>query len=399
MRGLDLLGFAFQAVRGHRLRTVFSLLGVAIGVASVITLTSLGQGARVYVTGEFASLGTNLLILVPGKTETLGGAPMASTATNDLTIDDVEAVMRRVPQIRRAAPVVVGSAVASYGDRSRDILVAGTTPDMLEVRNLHVATGRYLPGEEAPVCVLGAKVASELFRAANPLGQQIRLGESPFRVIGVMRARGVSVGMDMDEAVTVPVSNALRLFNQTSLWRALFEVRASGEMDAARTAALAVLKDRHGGVEDVTAITQDAVLKTFDRILGVLTLALAGIAGISLAVAGIGIMNIMLVSVSERTREVGLLKALGVTRRQVVAVFLLEAALLSTAGGVLGLLGGFGLSHLLSRLVPELPASPPAWAVVAALAVSLSVGLLFGSLPARRAAGLDPVESLMRHRT
>jgi putative ABC transport system permease protein len=399
MRGLDLFDFAFQAVRGHRLRTVFSLLGVAIGVASVVTLTSLGQGARTFVTGEFASLGTNLLILVPGKTETLGGAPMASAATNDLTVDDVEAIVRRVPQIRRAAPVVLGSASASYGDRSRDILVSGTTPDMLEVRNLHVAVGRYLPGEEAPVCVLGAKVASELFGAANPLGQQVRLGQSPFRVIGVMRPRGVSIGMDMDEAVTVPVRNALRLFNQTSLWRVLCEVRTSGEMDAARTAVLAVLKDRHGGVEDVTAITQDAVLKTFDRILGVLTLALAGIAGISLAVAGIGIMNIMLVSVSERTREVGLLKALGVTRRQVVAVFLLEAALISTTGGVIGLLGGYGMSRLLSRLVPELPASPPVWAIVAALVVSLSVGLLFGSLPARRAAGLDPVESLMRHRT
>ncbi len=401
MRTRDLLGFAVQALRGHRLRTVFSLIGVAIGVASVITLTSLGQGARRYVTGEFATLGTNLLILVPGKTETFGGAPMASAAPNDLTLDDVTAVVRRVPPIHLAAPVVMGAAPASFGDRSRDILVTGATPDLLEVRNLRMASGSYLPrGEEdAAVCVLGAKVATELFGSDNPLGQLIRLGQSRFRVIGVLRPRGVSIGYDMDEVVHIPVRSALRLFNRTSLFRVLCEVRSSREIPAARDAALAVLKERHGGVDDVTAITQDAILHTFDRILGVLTLALAGIAAISLAVAGIGIMNIMLVSVSERTREVGLLKAVGVTRGQVVAVFLVEAALISTGGGLLGLAGGYGLGRVLVGLVPELPASPPGWAVAAALAVSAGVGLLFGSLPARRAASLDPATALMRSRS
>ncbi len=400
MNGADLLRFAAQALRGHRLRTAFSLLGVAIGISSVITLTGLGEGARLYVTGEFTSLGTNLLIILPGKTETLGGAPMISTAPNDLTLADADAVLRRVPQISKVAPVALGSAAAGYGERSRRIMVVGSTADLLEVRRLRMAVGRYLPPDEtsAPVCVLGAKVATELFQRDNPLGRTIRLGDSRFRVIGVMAARGMSIGWDMDEVVHIPVESSLRLFNLTSMFRVLCQVRSHDAMDAARDAALAVLKERHGGVDDVTALTQDAVLQTFDRILRALTLALAGIAAVSLAVAGIGIMNVMLVSVSERTREVGLLKAVGVTRRQIVAVFLLEAALISTAGGLLGLLGGYGLGQALRRIVPDLAAAPPSWAVAAALAVSISVGLAFGSLPARRAAGLDPVAALMRSR-
>jgi putative ABC transport system permease protein len=396
----DLLRFAAAALRGHRLRTLFSLLGVAIGVASVITLTSLGEGARLYITGEFTSLGTNLLILLPGKTETFGGAPMVSTAPNDLTVADAEAVLRRVPQVTKVAPVALGSASASYGDLSRGIMVVGTTLELLEVRRLRMASGRYLPRDEpdAPVCVLGAKVATELFGLDNPLGRVIRLGDSRFRVIGVMAPRGMSIGWDMDEVVHVPVDAGMRLFNRTSLFRLICQVREHGAIDAAREAALAVLRERHGGVDDVTALTQDAVLQTFDRIFRALTVALAGIAAISLAVAGIGIMNVMLVSVSERTREVGLLKAVGVTRAQIVAVFLMEAALISTGGGVLGLAGGYGMGGALRRLVPDLPATPPSWAVLAALAVSVSVGLLFGSLPARRAAGLDPVAALMRSR-
>jgi putative ABC transport system permease protein len=400
MRTEDLLYFSAGALRGHRLRTFLCLLGVAIGVASVILLTSLGEGARLYVTGEFASLGSNLLILFPGRTETFGTAPMVSRAPHDLTLDDAEALRRGIPQIRRIAPLSFGSGQAVAGDHVRDVIVVGTTNDMLQVRRLKMAIGRFLPENtlDAPVCVLGAAVERDLFEGRNPLGEWIRIGENRFRVIGVIAARGTSIGMNLDEVVEIPVGSAMRIFNQPTLFRVLAEVRSHREIDSVRRSALALLKARHEGEEDVTALTQDAVLATFDKILRVLTAALAGIAAISLTVAGIGIMNVMLVSIAERTREIGLMKAVGVTARQILGVFLVEALLISTTGGVLGLSMGIGAGRILRYLYPEFPVQPPLWAVLAALLVSVSVGILFGSLPARRAARLDPIEALMRKR-
>lgn len=398
MRPADLLLFAAGALRGHRLRTFLSLLGVAIGVASVILLTSLGEGARLYVTGEFASLGANLLIIIPGKTETKGLAPLVSTAPHDLTRQDAEALLQRVRSVRRVAPLAVGTASVSAEERSREVTVVGATHDVLEIRHLKMASGRFLPADlpEAAVCVLGARVQRELFHGQNPLGRLVRIGEWRFRVIGVIAPRGTSIGMDMDEVVEIPVDTALRLFNRSSLYRILAEVGSHEDIPQAEQASVRVLRERHAGQEDITILTQDSVLATFNQILRALTAALAGIAAISLGVAGLGIMNVMLVSVSERTREVGLLKAVGVTYRQVVAVFLVEAAILSSAGGGLGLLAGLGAGRFLQRLYPEFPIYPPDWAVPVALAVSCSVGLVFGILPARNAARLDPVQALTR---
>jgi putative ABC transport system permease protein len=400
MKLADLLHFSAGGLRGHRLRSFLSLLGVAIGVASVVLLTSLGEGARLYVTGEFASLGSNLLIIIPGKTETKGLAPLVSTAPHDLTQQDAAALLQRVPAIRRVAPLAVGTASASAGERRREVTVVGATRDLLEIRHLQMATGRFLPRDasDAAVCVLGAKVQRELFPDQNPLGQLVRIGEWRFRIIGVIAPRGTSIGMDLDQVVEIPVATALRLFNRSGLFRILAEIGAQDDLQKTERAALAVLRERHAGQEDVTIITQDAVLATFNQILGALTAALAGIAAISLGVAGLGIMNVMLVSVSERTREVGLLKAIGVTYGQVVAVFLVEAAILSTAGGSLGLVAGLGAGRFLQWLYPDFPVQPPPWAVAAALGVSCSVGLIFGILPARNAARLNPVQALMRRK-
>ncbi len=400
MKLADLLHFSAGGLRGHRLRSFLSLLGVAIGVASVVLLTSLGEGARLYVTGEFASLGSNLLIIIPGKTETKGLAPLVSTAPHDLTRQDAAALLQRVPAIRRVAPLAVGTASASAGERRREVTVVGATRDLLEIRHLQMASGRFLPRDasDAAVCVLGAKVQRELFPDQNPLGQLVRIGEWRFRVIGVIAPRGTSIGMDLDQVVEIPVATALRLFNRSGLFRILAEIGAQDDLRKTEQAALAVLRERHAGQEDVTIITQDAVLATFNQILGALTAALAGIAAISLGVAGLGIMNVMLVSVSERTREVGLLKAIGVTYGQVVAVFLVEAAILSTAGGSLGLVAGLGAGRFLQWLYPDFPVQPPPWAVAAALGVSCSVGLIFGILPARNAARLNPVQALMRRK-
>jgi putative ABC transport system permease protein len=369
-------------------------------VASVVLLTSLGEGSRRYVTAEFENLGTNLLIVLPGKTETSGVTPFVMGAPHDLTLEDARAIERRVPAVRRIAPVSRGLAPARWRERSRDVAIIGTTAAFPAVRNLVTQSGRFLPeaepGREPPVCVVGATVRRELFGAGNPLGEILRVGDARFRIVGVLAPRGMSVGMDMDEMVYVPVGRAMKMFNQSGLFRILMEVRSRDEIPAAQEAVQRILMERHDGDDDVTFLTQDSVLATFGRIVGLLTAALSGIAAISLSVAGLGIMNVMLVSVSERRREIGLLRALGVTSRQVVSVFLVEAAILSTFGGAAGLAAAYAGTVLLRRAYPAFPAAPPAWAVAAAVAVSIAVGLVFGAVPARRAARLDPILALAR---
>jgi putative ABC transport system permease protein len=270
---------------------------------------------------------------------------------------------------------------------------------MQEIRHLQMHIGRFLPeaelGRGPRVCVIGSGIRRELFQDANPLGEVLQLGGERFRVIGVVKPRGVSVGVDLDEVVHVPVGRAMRLFNTTTLFRILIEVRTHQEIDGTRDTVRDLLAERHGE-EDITVITQDSVLSTFSAILNVLTAAIAGIAAISLGVAGIAIMNVMLVTVSERTPEVGLLKALGAHRRQIVAAFLVEAALLSSVGGLIGLTVGLGANQLLRVVYPAFPVNTPTWAIVAALGVSVGVGLVFGALPAVRASRLDPIAALGR---
>jgi putative ABC transport system permease protein len=393
----DLLGFALRALAGHRLRSALSLLGVAIGVAAVVVLTALGDGARRYVVNQFAAIGSNLLIVFPGRTETTGGMPGFGGVPHDLTLDDAQAIRRGLIEIERLAPIAMGTETVTYGERRRQVAVIGTTHEMMAIRQLTVAHGRYLPPGEMdrgePVAVLGKTVSEELFPGRDPLGQVVRVGAWRMRVIGVTGHRGTQLGIDLDDVVVVPVATGMRMLNRTSLFRILIQVRAPSEMEVARQKVLRLLKERHRE-EDVTCLTQDAVVSGFTAILRALTLALAAIAAISLAVAGIGIMNVMLVSVSERTREVGLLKALGAGRRQILAVFLTEAIVLSTLGGLVGLLTGEGAVQVLVGLYPDLPARAPLWAVLTSIALSVAVGAVFGVLPARRATRLDPVAAL-----
>jgi putative ABC transport system permease protein len=277
------------------------------------------------------------------------------------------------------------------------VALFGSSHEALEVRRLELARGRFLPpfpwDRGAPVAVLGSNLARELFRQADPVGQVVRVGDWRMRVVGVLQPRGMQLGIDMDEVVVVPVATAMKMLNRAGLFRLVIQVRSHSQLEAARAGVLKVLAERHGE-EDVTVITQDAVVSAFSSILGALTMALGAIAAVSLAVAGVGIMNVMLVSVSERTREVGLLKALGAGRRQILAAFLAEAVLISSAGGLLGMLLGWSAVGLIVAAYPALPATPPAWAVAAALSLSVAVGALFGVLPARRATRLDPVAAL-----
>jgi len=267
---------------------------------------------------------------------------------------------------------------------------------MLSIRKWRMAEGQFLPESDwtlgTSVCVIGRTISEELFANSSPIGQWLRVGESRFRVIGILGNTGTSMGMNTDEVVIVPVASAMTLFNTDGLFRVLVEAKSRESIDSVRSFVSNTIKARHHGEEDVTVITQDAVLATFDDIFNVLTFAVAGIAAISLAVAGVLIMNVMLVAVSQRTAEVGLLKAVGAAPRQILAFFVAEAALLSLFGSLIGLGMGLAGSWLASRYFPAIDMRPPVWAVVAGVSVAIATGIAFGIMPAQRAAKLDPVE-------
>ena len=401
MRLADTLRFARDAATGTPLRTALSVLAMSIGVAAVVVLTALGDGARRYVIGQFSSLGSNLVIVLPGRSATGGFNPAnaITTTPRDLTVDDAGS-LRRLPGIRRVAPLAVGSSEISFGGRLREIYVAGSTAEFIPLRNFTLAQGVALPDEDwnrgSPVAIIGAKIRAELFGAEPAVGQRIRLGDRRLRVIGVLAPAGQGLGMSTDELVIVPVSLAQSMFNSNTLFRILIEANSREAIAGAKDQVLATLKARHRGEEDVTVITQDAVLATFDKLLGALTLAVAGIGAISLAVAGILVMNVMLVAVTQRTGEIGLLKALGASARTIRLAFLAEAAMLSTVGAIVGYLLGQAGAFALRQFFPVFPAYPPDWAVIAGLSTALGTGLLFGVMPARRAARLDPVQALMK---
>jgi putative ABC transport system permease protein len=373
---------------------------MAIGVGAVILLTALGEGARLYVTREFTSLGTHLLIVIPGRSETTGGPPpLLGETPRDLTLEDA-LVLKRSSAIRRVAPVAIGSAPVAWQQREREATIMGSTAEMFDIRQLSMAQGRFLPAGNpsrgSAVCVLGYKIKRELFGNSSPLGEWVRIGGRRFRVIGVIAAKGQSLGLDMGDIAIIPVASAQMLFNTSSLFRILIQASGREAVPRAKKAILKIIQDRHEGEDDVTVITQDALLKTFDRIFNALTLTVGGIAAISLAVAGILIMNVMLISVSQRKTEIGLLKAIGSPRSQILRLFLTESAVLSLIGSFLGVVLASVGTWASLRFYPNFPVTIPWWALTAATLVGVLTGLVFGVLPARRAAGLEPVEALSR---
>jgi len=401
MRLPDLLGFSWQVVRGYRSRTLLILLAMGIGVAAVVAVTALGEGARLYVVNQFGALGTNLVIVIPGRSETSGVSPgiVMGATTRDLTLDDALA-LKRSTAILRVAPLIVGDGDVRVGARRRAGPVLGSTAELLKVRHMALAQGRFLPEGDPqhsqPVCVIGTKVASELFGARQALGEWLRIGDRRLRVIGLLAPQGESLGFNTDEIVIVPVAAAQALFNTESLFRILVEAKSREQIPNAKADVEEIIRQRHEGERDVTVITQDAVLATFDRILRALTLAVGGIAAISLAVGGILIMNVMLIAVTQRRHEIGLLKALGATARSIRLMFFAEALLLALGGAAVGLAAGEAGRSLAAHLYPAIPFTAPWWALLAAPLTAIGTAVIFTVVPARRAAMLDPVQALSR---
>jgi len=400
MKTEDVLQFSFRALSHSPTRTFLMLLSMSIGIASVMLLTALGEGARRYVIDQFGSMGTNILIVLPGRFETVGSTPpLLGKTARDLTLEDA-LVLNRSSAIRSVAPIALGTAPVSWREREREVMVLGSTPALYQVRQLSLSQGSFIPEGDptrmTAVCVLGYKLKRELFGQKSALGSWVRIGDRRFRVTGIMAKRGQSMGLDMGDVVVIPVASALNLFNTASLFRILVEAGSREAIPAAEEAIRRIIRDRHEGEDDVTIITQDALVATFDDLLLTLTLAVAGIASISLSVAGILIMNVMLIAVSQRTSEIGLLKALGAPQGQILGVFLAESAMLSLLGAGFGLGLAYSGMWVMARLFPAFPVAIPLWALWISLGVSLTVGLIFGAFPAHRAAKLDPVQALSR---
>ena len=397
MADLELLRFALGAVRGQRLRSALSALGVAIGVAAVVLLTSLGEGTRQYIVGQFTQFGTNLLEINPGKVKTFGVPGVFGGTTHKLTVDDAEA-LRRVPGVAAVIPVVVGQARVEAGGRGRSVYIYGVGHEMQQAWKVRVAQGSFLPELEphrqAAVVVLGPKLAAEVFGTAAPLGQRVRIGSLSLLVIGVMEPKGQLLGFDLDDSAYLPVATAMNLFNQSELMAIDVLAASAGSMPRVIREVRAVLSARHRGEEDFTITSQGEMLDTFGRVIAIITVAVGAIASVSLLVGAIGILTVMWISVHERTAEVGLLRALGVSRARIGRVFLVEATLLAALGGAAGVLLALAVTAMVRAVAPGLLLRTPPLAVPIAVGVSVLVGMASGWLPARRAAALDPVDAL-----
>ncbi|MEO8889926.1 MAG: ABC transporter permease [Coleofasciculaceae cyanobacterium] len=386
----------------NKLRSSLTMLGIIIGNASVIAMIGIGEGAQKYISKELESLGPNVLFVIPGNKET---QRVSFDLPKTLVLEDAKAIASQVPSIQTVTAESNSRQLITYRNKNANVNIIGTTPEFLPVRKFEVDRGRFLTELDIKrsnlVAVMGADLASRLFGTVDPVGQQVRIKNVTFQIIGVMAAKGSNLGVDYDDAVLIPLTTqANRISGRTSpfgveLTYLVAAAKNADSVDAAEFQITNLLRLRHKltGEDDFTIRSQKDAMETVGKITGALTVMLAAIAGISLFVGGIGVMNIMLVSVTERTQEIGLRKAIGAREQDILLQFMIEAVILSAAGGVVGTLVGVGGILLVGVLSP-LQGGISATAIVMAVGVSGGIGLFFGVVPARRAAKLDPIVAL-----
>jgi len=410
-RWLESLVNTWEGVKAHKLRSSLTILGIVIGVASVISLMSIGRGTQAQILSNIESLGSNLITVSPGMSFERGGVMGASGSATTLTQEDAEAIAEQVPYVAAVAPYSSSSQQLIYGSNNVNSQVIGVTPAYQEAYNLETAEGAFISEYNyqngSKVAVIGSNVEEELFEGASAVGQQIRMGTSIVTVMGVLESKGSSMMGSTDDAILIPLSTLQQTISQqrTSTGEHLVSsiavtVSDQGQSDYVVSEITELLRSRHGLAstddDDFNIGSMEELVSTVSETTETLTLFLGAIAGIALLVGGIGVMNIMLVSVVERTREIGIRKALGARERDIWGQFLSESAFLSFSGGLIGVGLGWGLSKLISStgILGNITTMVSSDIVILALAVSVGIGLLFGFLPARRAARLNPIEAL-----
>ncbi|MFA6244530.1 MAG: ABC transporter permease [Candidatus Hydrogenedentales bacterium] len=397
---IDYFWVAFDSLRQNKVRAFLTMVGVTIGVLSVILLVALGEGAQMYVAKEFANMGTNLLIITPGKQETSGMMPLVAGSFRKLTYENAKEIKRRGKGIKEVSPEVVGAGAVKYENRERNTMVISITPAMQSIRDIHVSAGRFLDENDLDknnkVCVLGAQLKQELFGNKNALYERVSVNRSKHLVVGVMESKGVTLGINADDLIIVPLLSGQQMFygGEDELFQIVVQASSPEDTAMAAESIREILYLAHDYTEDFTITDQTTMLATLDKIFLALKIMLSGIASISLLVGGIGIMNIMLVSVRERTREVGIRKAVGATRRDIGLQFAIEAITLSCFGGLVGVLLAFSGTFGMRLIYPTFPVYCSTWSILVAFIFSATVGVFFGAYPALKAASTDPVEAL-----
>lgn len=395
---IETISIARDSLLSNRMRSLLTMLGVIIGVAAVIMLVSIGEGARKYIQKELGELGSNILVVVPGKTAKEGGMHMGTSAVRKLLYSDALLIEKRSSNVLHAVPVIVGTSWIKHIGKSRDTYVVGVNEDYFDIRNLKIAVGRGINTSDVDssrrVCVLGTTVKDEVLGEANPLGASVTIGDSKYRVIGVMQKKGVALGFDIDDVVFIPTTTSKELFDTDRLFNITIKIKSPDVILDAKKDIKDILIKKHANKEDFTILSQDEMIAVMGKILNIMTSVLAGIAAISLIVGGIGIMNIMLVSVRERTREIGIRKALGAKNRDILFQFLVEAVTLSILGGICGTIVGGSLSLIIPYFIEFLPTELVWWAIILSFFFSAAVGVFFGVYPARKASLLHPIVAL-----
>lgn len=399
MPWIETILLALESLRANKMRAGLTMLGMVIGVGSVVLLVSIGNGAKKYILTEFEGMGTNILIIQPGRTDSRSSmGPPVGGSKKRLTMADVEALERQSYNLEAVSGVMWGAVTVERLDRTSNVNVIGVGEAFSSIFNMQMLQGEFITRDEDQasrrVVVLGHGVYRNLFGDEYAVGQWVKINQSEHRVIGALQKSGQTIGFNMDDLVLIPTRSAMRLLNDEKLFGIRAKAKSRVSMDDSVDETRSILMKRQNNEENFTITTQFSMMKVLDTILGMLTYVLAGIAMISMIVGGIGIMNIMLVSVTERTREIGIRRAVGARRRDILKQFLFEAVTLSFIGGVLGLIGATLVTWAVYWFLPKFDMRPPLWILGPAFLMSLLTGIIFGVFPARKASHIETIDAL-----